>query len=70
MQGFRYRSELVKDLPQEITKELKKYEDWFWLDPAKLKMITDHFVQELEKGLSVEGGSIVSTNWPWISSRC
>lgn len=70
MQGFRYRPELVKDLPEEFTKELKEYEDWFMLDAPKLKMITDHFAQELEKGLSVEGGSIVSISWPWISSRC
>lgn len=54
----------MKDLPEEFTKELKEYEDWFMLDAPKLKMITDHFAQELEKGLSVEGGSIVSISWP------
>lgn len=62
MQGFRYRPELLEGLPEDLLVELKKYEDWFWLDPPKLKAISDHFSQELEKGLSIEGGSIVSTN--------
>lgn len=64
MQGVRYRPELLEGLPEEITTELKKYEDWFLLEPPKLKAITDHFTRELEKGLTVEGGSIVSTNGP------
>ncbi|KGO74277.1 Hexokinase, N-terminal [Penicillium italicum] len=55
MQGFRYRPELVEGLPEELTKELKKYEDWFCLDAPKLRMISDHFAQELEQGLTVEG---------------
>ncbi|KAJ5519263.1 Hexokinase N-terminal [Penicillium expansum] len=65
MQGFRYRPELMEGLPEELTKELKKYEDWFWLDPPKLKTISDHFAKELEKGLTVEGGSI-PMNVTWI----
>lgn len=32
----------------------------FTVSPEKLKEITNHFVSELEKGLSKEGGSIVS----------
>lgn len=64
MQGFIYRPELLEGVAEELTQELKKYEDWFIVDGAKLKMITDHFVKELTKGLSVEGGSIVSDNEP------
>lgn len=62
MQGFRYRPELMEGLPEALAIELKKYEDWFLLEPPKLKAITDQFVRELEKGLTVEGGSIVSAN--------
>ena len=69
MQGFRYRPELLEGVPEELTYTLKQYEDWFLLEPPKLKMISDHFAQELEKGLTVEGGSIVSTSPGWISSR-
>ncbi|KAJ5933051.1 hypothetical protein N7516_007540 [Penicillium verrucosum] len=65
MQGVRYRPELLEGLPEEITTELKKYEDWFLLEPPKLKAITDHFTRELEKGLTVEGGSI-PMNVTWI----
>ncbi|KAJ6141974.1 hypothetical protein N7497_011073 [Penicillium chrysogenum] len=65
MQGFRYRPELLEGLPEELTKELKKYEDWFWVDAPKLKMISDHFAKELEKGLTIEGGS-VPMNVTWI----
>lgn len=32
----------------------------FTVPQEKLKAITDHFVKELAKGLTVEGGSIVS----------
>lgn len=62
MQGIRYRPELMEGLPEALITELKKYEDWFLLEPPKLKAITEHFARELEKGLTVEGGSIVSTN--------
>lgn len=62
MQGFRYRPELLEGVSEELTKELKQYEDWFMVDRTKLKQITDYFVKELERGLSIEGGSIVSTN--------
>ncbi|KAJ5362392.1 Hexokinase [Penicillium brevicompactum] len=58
MQTFRYRPELLKGVTEDLTGELKQYEDWFMVDGAKLKLITDHFVKELEKGLSLEGGCI------------
>ncbi|KAJ5972889.1 uncharacterized protein N7479_002807 [Penicillium vulpinum] len=54
MQELRYRSELLEGVAEELTKELKKYEEWFLLEPHKLKVISDHFAQELEKGLTVE----------------
>jgi hexokinase len=63
MQGFRYRTEILQGVPEELTQSLKQYEDWFLVDTDKLKAITAHFVNELVKGLSVEGGSIVSTMW-------
>lgn len=66
MQTFRYRPELLEGVTEDLTGELKQYEDWFMVDGAKLKLITDHFVKELEKGLSLEGGCIVST----IPVRC
>ncbi|KAJ5205393.1 Hexokinase N-terminal [Penicillium cf. griseofulvum] len=67
MQGPRYRPELSEGegVTQELTNALKQYEEWFLLDPPKLKMISDHFAQELEKGLTVEGGSI-PMNVTWI----
>jgi hexokinase len=42
------------------TEYLKQYENWFILEPKDLKRITDHSVTELNKGLSEEGGTIVS----------
>ncbi len=48
------------DVPRDLLNEIKALEKQFSVDTAKLKEITDHFVNELEKGLSVEGGSIVS----------
>ena len=64
MHTFRYRPELLDGVAEHLTGELKEYEDWFMVDAAKLKAITDHFVKELEKGLSVEGGCIVSMMRP------
>lgn len=49
-------AEFSKDLKGEI-EQLEKY---FTVETAQLKKITDHFVKELTKGLSVQGGSIVS----------
>lgn len=52
---------MLAGIPDERIQFLKQYEDWFTIDTPGLKMITDHFVNELEKGLSEEGGSIVSS---------
>ncbi|KAJ6023508.1 uncharacterized protein N7446_013873 [Penicillium canescens] len=63
MQGFRHQPEILQDVPEQLTQSLKQYEDWFIVDGDKLKEITAHFVDELAKGLSIEGGSIVRTMW-------
>jgi hexokinase len=39
--------------------QIERLEELFTSDTQKLKEITDHFVSELEKGLTVEGGDIV-----------
>jgi hexokinase len=60
MQHFRYRPEILEGLPDDILRIMKQFEDWFTIETDQLKLITNHFVKELEKGLTVEGGSIVS----------
>ncbi len=50
----------MADVPRDFVKEIEQLEKMFTVDTAKLKEITDHFVKELTKGLTVEGGSIVS----------
>ena len=47
------------DLPKDLAEQIKRLEDMFTVPKEKLKQITDHFVKELTKGLTVEGGSIV-----------
>lgn len=46
------------DLPKDLAAEIKRLEELFTIPKEKLKQITDHFVNELTKGLTVEGGSI------------
>ncbi|RYP80330.1 hypothetical protein DL770_006277 [Monosporascus sp. CRB-9-2] len=55
----------MADVPKDLLEEIKKLEDLFTVDTAKLKQITKHFVSELDKGLSVEGGSI-PMNPTWV----
>ena len=50
----------MADVPKDLLHEIQKLENLFTVEAPKLKHITNHFVSELEKGLSVEGGSIVS----------
>ena len=40
----------MADVPKDLLQEIKRLEELFSVDKAKLKGITDHFVQELEKG--------------------
>ncbi|KAH8891909.1 hypothetical protein GQ53DRAFT_864735 [Thozetella sp. PMI_491] len=55
------------DIPRDLKKEIEHLQKLFSVDTAKLKEITDHFVKELDKGLSVEGGSI-PMNPTWVMS--
>lgn len=49
----------MTDIPKNLLKEIKTLEEMFAVDTAKLKEITNHFVGELERGLTGEGGDIV-----------
>lgn len=55
------------DIPKDLLDEVRKLEEIFTVDTQKLKQITEHFVSELAKGLSVEGGSI-PMNPTWVMS--
>ncbi|PTD08315.1 Hexokinase [Fusarium culmorum] len=46
---------------------LDELEQDFLIDSTKLKHVTNHFVQELEKGLSIKGGSI-PMNPTWVTN--
>lgn len=39
------------DVPQGLRREIEQLERQFSVDTEKLKLITDHFVTELDKGL-------------------
>lgn len=52
------RADLCKDIPDNLAKELHAIEDILTLLPKKLKEVTDHFITELDKGLSKKGGNI------------
>lgn len=60
MSSFPYRPEMLDGVADHIACDLKEFEDWFTLESPQLKEITGHFIKELEKGLTVEGGNIVS----------
>ncbi|KAI9761659.1 MAG: hypothetical protein M4579_000893 [Chaenotheca gracillima] len=57
----------MADMPQDLLEQTKKLEDLFTVDGETLKKITNHFVSELEKGLSVGGGNI-PMNPTWVMS--
>lgn len=59
MSKFRFRPDILEGVPDHLTRDMPQFEDWFMLSAAELKKITDHFVKELEKGLTKEGGNIV-----------
>ena len=42
----------MTDVPKNLLEQIKELERLFTVDQAKLKEITNHFVKELEKGLS------------------
>jgi hexokinase len=54
----------MADMPKDLKEQIDKLEEMFVVPTDKLKHIADHFVGELEKGLSEKGGSIVSCSSP------
>ena len=40
----------MADVPKDLLQEIKRLEEMFTVEPAKLKGITDHFISELTKG--------------------
>ncbi|RMJ22135.1 hexokinase [Aspergillus sp. HF37] len=60
----KHRRGSLADVPQDLLSQIQSFEDLFTVDAAKLKQVSDHFVKELEKGLSVEGGNIpMNVTW-------
>ncbi|KAL9621890.1 MAG: hypothetical protein Q9160_003711 [Pyrenula sp. 1 TL-2023] len=55
----------LADVPKNLLDEIQNIEDQFILSADKLKEITEHFVKELEKGLTKEGGNI-PMNVTWV----
>ncbi|KAI9171402.1 Hexokinase [Paramyrothecium foliicola] len=55
------------EIPKDLLEQIRQLEKDFTVPTEKLKQITDHFVNELTKGLSVEGGSI-PMNPTWVMS--
>lgn len=50
----------MADMPRDLKEQIEKLEELFVVSTAKLKEISEHFVNELERGLSQEGGTIAS----------
>jgi len=46
------------DIPHDLLQEIKRLEGLFSVDTEQLKAISNHFVSELQRGLSSEGGDI------------
>ncbi|KAJ5375175.1 hypothetical protein N7517_007181 [Penicillium concentricum] len=55
----------MHELPQNLLGPIQDFEKAFTVDRSKLKEIVNHFVKELEKGLTVEGGNI-PMNVTWV----
>lgn len=53
-----HRKGTFTDVPESWMEELKKVEDLLTVSPQKLRDITEHFISELNKGLSKQGGNI------------
>jgi hexokinase len=58
------------DMPTDLKAQIDRLEELFMVPTDKLKAISDHFVTELEKGLSKEGGSIVGRTSPTTQELC
>ncbi|ODV94583.1 hypothetical protein PACTADRAFT_50461 [Pachysolen tannophilus NRRL Y-2460] len=48
----------MADVPRSLLDQIKQIETLFTVKPEKLISISDHFVKELDKGLSKQGGNI------------
>ncbi len=48
----------MADVPENLLDQIEQLRTLFHVSPTKLRSITDHFVTELEKGLSKKGGNI------------
>jgi hexokinase len=55
----------MADVPQNLIREIGNLERLFTQDGKKLKEITDHFVNELQKGLDSYGANI-PMNVAWV----
>ena len=55
----------MTDMPEDLLDEIKELERHFTVEGSTLKEITNHFVKELEKGLTTAGGSI-PMNPTWV----
>ncbi|KAG5367874.1 Hexokinase [Yarrowia sp. C11] len=55
----------MADVPRDLLEQISQLETIFTVSPEKLRQITDHFVAELAKGLTKEGGDI-PMNPTWI----
>ncbi|KAF2011936.1 hypothetical protein BU24DRAFT_425762 [Aaosphaeria arxii CBS 175.79] len=54
----------MADVPQDLLAQISRLEELFVVPTEKLKAISDHFVNELSKGLTTEGGSIpMNATW-------
>ena len=42
----------MADVPKDLLEQIRELESQFMVDAAKLKEITNHFVNELDKGAS------------------
>ena len=53
-----HRKGTFTDVPEDLMKELNELQELLTVSPDTLKKITEHFIGELEKGLSKQGGNI------------
>ncbi|KAF2204114.1 putative hexokinase HXK1 [Delitschia confertaspora ATCC 74209] len=66
--SWRQRSELkaMADLPPELEDVLSKLDQEFWVPTEKLHSIVEHFIEEMEEGLST--GEPIPMNITWVHS--
>ncbi|OJJ43843.1 hypothetical protein ASPZODRAFT_154346 [Penicilliopsis zonata CBS 506.65] len=57
--------DLLVGIPDEVLTVIRSLEKDFYIEPSVMKQITEEFVSELEKGLTVEGGDL-PMNITWV----